>query len=63
MVQAIEPQPFVDGIVYGEGPRWHNGRLWFTDGPAGHVCFVGETGDVAVEVALEHASVSLGAAP
>jgi sugar lactone lactonase YvrE len=56
MVQAIEPQPFVDGIVYGEGPRWHNGRLWFTDGPAGHVCSVGETGDVAMEVTVEHAS-------
>jgi sugar lactone lactonase YvrE len=55
-VQAIEPLPFVDGIVYGEGPRWHSGRLWFTDGPAGLVCSVGETGDVAVEVALDHAS-------
>lgn len=54
MVQAIEPLPFVDGIIYGEGPRWHNGRLWFSDGPAGQVCSVGETGDVAVEV--EHAS-------
>lgn len=56
MMQAIEPLPFVDGIVYGEGPRWHNGRLWFTDGPAGQVCSAGENGDVAVEVALEHAS-------
>jgi sugar lactone lactonase YvrE len=56
MVQAIEPLPFVDGIVYGEGPRWHNGRLWFSDGPASQVCSVGETGDVAVEVELEHAS-------
>lgn len=56
MVQAVEPLPFVDGIVYGEGPRWHNGRLWFSDGPASQVCSVGETGDVAVEVELEHAS-------
>jgi sugar lactone lactonase YvrE len=55
-VQTIEPLPFVDGFVYGEGPRWHNGRLWFTDGPAGQVCSVGETGDVAMEVAIEHAS-------
>jgi sugar lactone lactonase YvrE len=43
MLQAVEPLPFVDGIVYGEGP-------------AGHVCSVGESGDVAVEVELEHAS-------
>ena len=48
--------PFIDGIVYGEGPRWHNDRLWFTDGPAGRVCSVGETGDVAVEAEVEHAS-------
>jgi sugar lactone lactonase YvrE len=55
-VQAVESLPFVDGIVYGEGPRWHSGRLWFTDGPAGLVYSVGEAGDVAVEVALDHAS-------
>jgi sugar lactone lactonase YvrE len=56
MVEAIEPLPFIDGFVYGEGPRWHNGRLWFSDGPAGRVYSVGETGDLAVEVELEHAS-------
>jgi sugar lactone lactonase YvrE len=56
MVEAIEPLPFIDGIVYGEGPRWHNGRLWFSDGLASRVCSVGETGDVAVEVELERAS-------
>jgi sugar lactone lactonase YvrE len=56
MVEAVKPLPFIDGIVYGEGPRWHDGRLWFSDGPAGQVCSVGETGDVAVEVELERAS-------
>ncbi|MCX5042710.1 SMP-30/gluconolactonase/LRE family protein [Aldersonia sp. NBC_00410] len=55
-VDAIEPVPFVDGIVYGEGPRWHNDRLWFSDGPAGRVCSVGETGDLIVEAEIEHAS-------
>ena len=55
-VKAIAPVPFIDGIVYGEGPRWHNDRLWFSDGPAGRVCSVGETGDVAVEAQVEHAS-------
>ena len=55
-VEAIEPVQFVEGIVFGEGPRWHNDRLWFSDGPAGRVCSVGEGGDVAVEAAVEHAS-------
>lgn len=55
-VETIEPQPFVGGFVYGEGPRWHDGRLWFTDGPAGKVYSVGETGDITVEVEVPHAS-------
>ncbi len=21
----------VDGLAFGEGPRWHAGRLWFSD--------------------------------
>lgn len=55
-IEAVEPAPFIDGIVYGEGPRWRNDRLWFSDGPSGRVCSVGETGDVAVEAEVEHAS-------
>ena len=52
----IEPRPFLDGIVYGEGPRWHDGRLWFTDGPAGRVYSAGEAGDLRVEAEVAHAS-------
>ncbi len=55
-IEAIEPLPFIDGIVYGEGPRWHNGRLWFSDVLAGKVCSVGKAGDVAVEADVAHAS-------
>jgi sugar lactone lactonase YvrE len=55
-VETVEPLPFIDGIVYGEGPRWHDGRLWFSDGPAGRVYSASETGDVAVEVEIPRAS-------
>ncbi|MGQ9349813.1 SMP-30/gluconolactonase/LRE family protein [Mycolicibacterium gilvum] len=55
-VETVEPQPFVQGFTYGEGPRWHGGRLWLTDGPAGKVFSVGETGDVRVEVEIPHPS-------
>ncbi|OCB13455.1 gluconolaconase [Mycolicibacterium porcinum] len=55
-VEAIAAVPFVDGIVYGEGPRWHGDRLWFTDGLAGRVYSAGETGDLTVEVELARAS-------
>jgi sugar lactone lactonase YvrE len=23
--------PVVDGLAFAEGPRWHDGRLWFSD--------------------------------
>ncbi|ORB61599.1 SMP-30/gluconolactonase/LRE family protein [Mycolicibacterium tusciae] len=55
-IESVEPLPFIEGIVYGEGPRWHHGRLWFSDGPAGKVYSVGETGDLAVEAEVPHAS-------
>jgi sugar lactone lactonase YvrE len=51
-----QTEPFVDGFVYGEGPRWHNGRLWFSDGPAGRVYSAGDSGDLRVEAAVPHAS-------
>lgn len=42
--------------MYGEGPRWRNGHLWFSDGPAGRVYSVGETGDLSVEAEVPRAS-------
>ena len=27
----------MDGIVFGESPRWHDGRVWFSDWGANHV--------------------------
>ena len=26
-----ELEQLVDGIDFGEGPRWHEGRLWYSD--------------------------------
>src|SRR6266702_4875536 len=28
---ALEPQILMSGLVFGEQPRWHEGRLWFSD--------------------------------
>lgn len=25
------PEPFLDGLDFGEAPRWHEGRLWYSD--------------------------------
>jgi sugar lactone lactonase YvrE len=31
------PEVLLQGIVFGESPRWHDGRLWFSDWGAGQV--------------------------
>lgn len=30
-MRAFATSPFVDGYVFLEGPRWHDGRLWVSD--------------------------------
>jgi len=32
-----EPEVLLEGVVFGESPRWHDGRLWFSDWGAGQV--------------------------
>ncbi|OBF22224.1 SMP-30/gluconolactonase/LRE family protein [Mycobacterium sp. ACS4331] len=55
-MRTLAPDPFLAGLVYGEGPRWHDGRLWFTDGLAGRVCSAGASGDLVVEATIPRAS-------
>jgi len=28
---VLETTVLLDGLACGEGPRWHNGKLWFSD--------------------------------
>ena len=28
---ASRPEVVFEGVDFGEGPRWHDGRLWFSD--------------------------------
>jgi sugar lactone lactonase YvrE len=39
----------MDGIVFGESPRWRDGRVWFSDWAMGRVYSVAEDGTFAVE--------------
>jgi sugar lactone lactonase YvrE len=32
-----EPEVLMEGVVFGESPRWHDGRLWFSDWGANQV--------------------------
>lgn len=42
----------VEGRYFCEGPRWHDGRFWFSDFYAHEVCSVGLDGDVRTELSL-----------
>jgi sugar lactone lactonase YvrE len=53
----------VDGIDFGEGPRWHLGRLWFSDFHQGTISSVGHDGVRRVEVAWEGRPSGLGWLP
>jgi sugar lactone lactonase YvrE len=40
MASMIEPKVLLDGLVIGESPRWHDGRLWFAHWGAGEIVAV-----------------------
>jgi sugar lactone lactonase YvrE len=39
-------RPVAAGIGFGEAPRWHEGRLWFSDMARGLVCRISDEGAV-----------------
>ncbi|WP_116949325.1 SMP-30/gluconolactonase/LRE family protein [Jiangella endophytica] len=43
----------MDGIVFGESPRWHEGRLWFSDWGAHQVVAVDDDGRHEVVATVE----------
>jgi len=46
------PEVLMEGIVFGESPRWHEGRLWFSDWGANQVIALGTDGSHEVVVAV-----------
>lgn len=52
-----------DGIYFGEGPRWHEGRLWFSDFYAHEVKSVSLAGDLRTEFKLDDQPSGLGWMP
>ena len=55
-VQDLQSTVLADGFTYGEGPRWRDGRLWFTDKHADAVQTVAPDGTVAVGVTAKQPS-------
>jgi sugar lactone lactonase YvrE len=60
---VVQAQPFLDGLRFGECPRWHQGRLWFADFYDHRVSSAGTTGDVRVEVEVPGGPAGLGWLP
>ncbi len=52
-----------DGIHFGEGPRWHDGRLWFSDFFAHAVKSVSLAGDLRTEFTIDDQPSGLGWMP
>jgi sugar lactone lactonase YvrE len=52
-----------DGIYFGEGPRWRDGRLWFSDFYASAVKSVSPAGDLRTEIEIDDRPSGLGFMP
>ena len=53
----------VPAIFFGEGPRWRNGRLYFSDFYAHRVCSVTLAGELRIELEVEGQTSGLGWMP
>jgi sugar lactone lactonase YvrE len=53
----------LDGLAFPEGPRWHAGKLWFSDMHAGVVQTVDESGKAEVVIEVENDPSGLGWLP
>jgi sugar lactone lactonase YvrE len=54
---------FAESLDFGEGPRWHDGRLWVSDFYARHVVSFDPTGERRVELELDDQPSGLGWLP
>lgn len=52
-----------EGIYFGEGPRWRDGRLWFSDFLAHAIKSVSLAGDLRTEFAIDDQPSGLGWMP
>jgi len=59
----IEARNLAAGIYFGEGPRWHDGRLWFSDFYDHSVKSVDDAGHVRTELTIDDQPSGLGWLP
>jgi sugar lactone lactonase YvrE len=61
--ETAKAEPFLSGLYFGECPRWHEGRLWYSDFFDRAVHSVSPEGDQRTEVTLEGEPAGLGWLP
>jgi len=62
-ITTLETEILVDGLVFGECPRWHNGKLWFSDMHAHQVMTVDLDGKTEKIVEVPNQPAGLGWLP
>lgn len=62
-MQTLRPRVLIDGLAFGEGPRWHDGRLYFSDMHAQSVLAVDQAGRREVVAHVEQDPSGLGWLP
>jgi sugar lactone lactonase YvrE len=55
-VETVQMTFVAEGLLFGEGPRWHDGRLWVSDIQAGRVAVLGHDGELETVVETRGAS-------
>jgi sugar lactone lactonase YvrE len=58
-----EVEVVVDGLTFAEGPRWHDGRLWFSDFYTQRVLAMDEAGKLETIVTVPQRPSGLGWTP
>jgi len=59
----VRAEPFVRGLSFGEGLRWRDGRLWYSDFYQHRISSAAPDGSVQVEVEIEDQPSGLGWLP
>jgi sugar lactone lactonase YvrE len=62
-VNDLKSETLVDGLTFPEGPRWYEGKLWFSDQHAHRVMTVDLDGTAEVVVTTEQRPSGLGFLP
>ncbi len=61
--ETLTAEPFLSGLFFGECPRWHEGRLWYSDFFDHAVFSVSPEGERRTEVAFDGEPAGLGWLP